>query len=291
MQVPDLAGGQLQVAEHDVLDAGAEVALAPRRHLDRPSAEQVQHDRDVVHAQAPERVFVLADHAQVLAVAVHVQHVAELARFDQLTQLDHGRVEPQQVADHHDPRPLGGQCLQLPRLGDRPGQRLLHEHVLSGQQGAPGQGVVGGHRCRHDHRVQRLVLDQVVEASRHAVSRGTAPRTGPAAARPRRSTRPARHRAAARSCGPGSGPSSRGRRRPRGGDRSQHMHLSAVARDGVSEVEHQLRAVGQVGVVDAGVGGDHADDVGGLDDAVGQLAPSAGRAPARAGRARTRRGS
>ena len=167
MQVPDLAGGQLQVAEHDVLDAGAEVALAPRRHLDRASAEQVQHHRDVVHAQAPERVFVLADHAQVLAVAVHVQHVAELARFDQLTQLDHGRVEPQQVADHHDPRPLGGQGLQLPGLGDRPGQRLLHEHVLAGQQGAPGQGVVGGHRCRHDHRVQRLVLDQVVEASRH----------------------------------------------------------------------------------------------------------------------------
>jgi hypothetical protein len=29
------------------------------------------------------------------------------------------------------------------------------------------------------------------------------------------------------------------------------MHLSAVAGDGVSEVEHQLGATGQVGVVDA----------------------------------------
>ena len=100
VQVADLAAGQPQVAEHDVLDARPHVALAPRRHLHRPAAQQVQHHRDVVHAQAPERVLVLADDAQVLAVAVDVEHVAQLADVDQLAQLDHGGVEAQQVADH-----------------------------------------------------------------------------------------------------------------------------------------------------------------------------------------------
>ena len=75
-------------------------SLAARPDLDRLAFEQVQHHRDVVHAEAPEGVLVRPDHAQVDPVAVHVVHVAEVARIDQLAQLVHPGVEPQQVADH-----------------------------------------------------------------------------------------------------------------------------------------------------------------------------------------------
>ena len=57
--------GKAQVAEHDVLDPVAHERLAVREHLRRLLAvEQVQQHRDVVRAEAPERVLVLADLAR-----------------------------------------------------------------------------------------------------------------------------------------------------------------------------------------------------------------------------------
>ena len=57
MQVADLARGEADVGEGDVLDVGLDVALAPRPHLDRLGVDQVQHDGDVVHAERPEPVL------------------------------------------------------------------------------------------------------------------------------------------------------------------------------------------------------------------------------------------
>ena len=71
-----------------------------RDALVRLLVEQVEDHREVVDAERPERVLVRADDAEVLAVAVDAEHLAELARVDQLLQLPHAGVVEEQVARH-----------------------------------------------------------------------------------------------------------------------------------------------------------------------------------------------
>ena len=94
------AAGELHVAEHHVLDAVVHVALAARADLDRRVAEQEHERRHVVHAERPERVLVASELAEVEAVGVGVQHVAELADLDHVAHAQHGRVVLEQVPDH-----------------------------------------------------------------------------------------------------------------------------------------------------------------------------------------------
>ena len=61
VQVADLARLELDVGEHDVLDSRAEKGGASRRDLGRRAVDQMQHHRDVVHAQRPQHVLLLAD--------------------------------------------------------------------------------------------------------------------------------------------------------------------------------------------------------------------------------------
>ena len=75
-----------------------------RDRLRRLLVEQVEDDGEVVHAERPERVLVLADLAEVLAVAVDAEHLAELARVDQLLELLHARVVEQEMARHEHER-------------------------------------------------------------------------------------------------------------------------------------------------------------------------------------------
>ena len=140
-------------------------------------------------AEAPERVLVVAHLAEVLAVRVDVAapRPARPSRPARL-HLPDGRVEPQQVADHQLPVALAA-APRAPRLGRRQRQRLLDEHVLAGLERALGERMVAGHRRRHDHRVERVVLEQIVEG---AVMRGFgnwAANRRPAARRRGRSTR------------------------------------------------------------------------------------------------------
>ena len=78
----------------------AHVGLAARATLDRLLAGEVQDHRDVVRAEAPQRVLVGAQLAEVQAVGVDVVDVAELARVGDLLELAHARVVLEQVADH-----------------------------------------------------------------------------------------------------------------------------------------------------------------------------------------------
>ena len=79
VQVRGEARGKAQEREHDVLDAVAHVALAARCELAGLLAGEREHDRHVVRAEAPERVLVGAQLAEVQAVAVDVAQLAELA--------------------------------------------------------------------------------------------------------------------------------------------------------------------------------------------------------------------
>ena len=100
MKVGDLAAREAQEAEDDVLDARVQERVPVRPGLRRLLADEVEDHREVVHAERPERVLVLADRAEVLAVAVDAEHVAEVAGVDELLQLAHARVVEQQVARH-----------------------------------------------------------------------------------------------------------------------------------------------------------------------------------------------
>src|SRR5579875_773962 len=80
VQVGAQAGGKAQKAEHDVLHPLAHVGGAVGDRLGGLLAGQVQDDGDVVGAQAPERVLVGPQPAQVQAVAVDVvDALAQLA--------------------------------------------------------------------------------------------------------------------------------------------------------------------------------------------------------------------
>ena len=80
--------------------------LSPGPQLDRLLADEVEDHREVVDAERPKRVLVLADLPEVLPVAVDVEDVAELAGLDQLPELrDRGVVE-EEVAGEEDGIPL-----------------------------------------------------------------------------------------------------------------------------------------------------------------------------------------
>ena len=147
--------GEAQVAEDDVLDALGEEVAAVRDRLDGLLVEQVEDHREVVDAERPERVLVRADDAEVLAVAVDAEHVAELARVDELLQLADARVVEEQVAGHQHEVALGGERDELVHLAAAHRRRLLDEHVLAGLQRLLRELVVGRHgRGDHD-RVER----------------------------------------------------------------------------------------------------------------------------------------
>ena len=109
-------------------------------------AGQMQDDRDVVGAEAPQRVLVGAQLAEVEAVAVDVvdRRRARPSSASSLSLRD-ARVVLEQVADHqHAARRLGGRGNGALGVGDRLGERLLDEAVLAGLEHRDGElGVVG----------------------------------------------------------------------------------------------------------------------------------------------------
>ena len=218
VHVRDPPGGKAQVAEDDVLDAVAHERLAAREHLLRLLAvEQVQQHRDVVRAEAPERVLVLADLAEVEPVRVDVVDVAELAGVDDLLQLAR-----RPGGTRADGRPSASgpaasaaattsaasaadwasgfstkQCLPAART------RAARAARARGRRSRPRPRRARGRRAaRPDRAVKRVAGKRALASAR------APPRSG-------RSTSAARSRRARRSCAPGSGPSSRGRRRRR----------------------------------------------------------------------------
>ncbi len=105
----ELARREAQVAEDDVLDALLEERLAACPDLGGLLVEQMEDDREVVDAEAPERVLVAPDRAEVLTVAVDVEHLAELTVIDELLELADARVVQEQMAGHEHELALRGE--------------------------------------------------------------------------------------------------------------------------------------------------------------------------------------
>ena len=121
-----------------------------------------------MRAEAPQRVLVGADLAEVQPVAVDVVDLlAELARVRQLLEPLHARVVLEQMADHQHPAACVGRRHRTLRVGHRLRQRLLHEAVLARLEHADGQFRVGRDRRGEGDRVERVVGQQLVEVGRH----------------------------------------------------------------------------------------------------------------------------
>src|SRR6201984_1066238 len=159
VHVGNLPRGEAQVAEDDVLDSVGEERVAVRRGLDDLLLDQVQDHREVVDAERPERVLVLADHAEVLAVAVGDEHLSELAAVDALLQLLHGGVVEREVAGHEDEPPSLGEADQLLHLGGPHRRRLLDEDVLARLERRPRERVGRRDGGRAHDRLERRARD------------------------------------------------------------------------------------------------------------------------------------
>jgi hypothetical protein len=165
VQVGGEARAEPHEAEDDVLDAVAHVGLAAGVHLVGFLARQVQHDRDVVGAEGPQRVLVGAQLPEIQAVAVDVAQVAELTRVGDLLEAVEARVELKQVPDHeHPPRPFLGLHGPL-GVRDRLGQRLLHEAVLAGLEHSGRELGVGRDGGREHDRVELGVGEKVLDVA------------------------------------------------------------------------------------------------------------------------------
>ena len=236
----DHAGREADEAEHDVLDAGLQVALAARRHLAGTLAGQGQDQRQVVRREAPERVLVLAHLAEVLAVRVQVEHPAERAVLRQLLHLRERGWKRSRWPTISCRSCCVGERDQVGGVLDRQRQRLLDEQVLAGLEHLRADRMVRGGAGRDDDRVERVIGQQVVEpvgeprARELRAKRARWPRRG-------RSTRRDRSRGRGRGCAPGSGPSSRARRRRRGGSELVDMAASSPGAGRVAEVDDQRR--------------------------------------------------
>ena len=100
MNVRDDLVGKLQHDEDDVLELSVEQRVLVRAHPFGHSFEEIEQDRDVVRAEVPERVEVLADDTEVETVRIGVDDPAELARPDQLSEDPHRLAVDERVPDH-----------------------------------------------------------------------------------------------------------------------------------------------------------------------------------------------
>ena len=137
-----------------------------RPGLARLLVEEVEDHREVVHAERPERVLVLADDPEVLAVAVDAEHVAELAGVDELLQLQHAGVVEEQVPGHQRQVALLGEGDELLHLLAAHRGRLLDEDVLAGLERLLRELVVRRDGRRDHDRVDVRRREQLGEVVR-----------------------------------------------------------------------------------------------------------------------------
>ena len=132
-------------------------ALTARRDAARRLTEQEVDHRQVVRAEAPQRVLVTTDPAEPDAGRGQVAQRAERAGSHQVAQPDDRGVEQHEVTDHRDP--TGDPRRARERDGARRvhGERLLDQHVLARRERGGGERGVGARRRRDHDGVDRRI--------------------------------------------------------------------------------------------------------------------------------------
>ena len=110
-----------------------------------------------MRCQIPDHADVRLVHSQVHTARRDEKDVPELIFVDQPLDRRHGRAVQEGVARHQDEILPLGHLHQLTGLDRRRGQRLLDKDVLARGEGAKRKGVVGRHRSRDNHCVDRRI--------------------------------------------------------------------------------------------------------------------------------------
>ena len=135
------------------------------RHRDRGDivGKHKVQDRQVMRCEVPEDVDVGLHQAKVDPDRVDELDVAYFPAADELADALNGRGVAVRVVAHEHQARAEGERGQLLSLGDRRGQRFLHQYVLAGLQGAAHKIEVGRGGCRDGHRSDgRVAKDRIV---------------------------------------------------------------------------------------------------------------------------------
>ena len=162
MDLRDDAGGEAEVAADDIAHGCLHVGLAHGGNLHRCVAKQREHERDVGRRRVPEHVPTVA--ARLLAPDGEVVHLAEIAALEQRPEPAHGGVLDQSTRRGQVPPPPLGLRDEVVGAGAGERNRLPDEHVLVGLERPAGDLGPRRRRRRHDHGVEGVVAEQVVDA-------------------------------------------------------------------------------------------------------------------------------
>ena len=132
------------------------------------TCKQVQSHCHIVRAEAPERIFILSDLAEIQALTVKVEQLPDFLTRHQLVHLDHSRVIQQQVADHQTPCRSGRHAYKLFGFFRRQGHGLLDQDVLAGFEGPPRLVVMLRGERGDDYPLHGRVPHHILVAGRHA---------------------------------------------------------------------------------------------------------------------------
>ncbi len=133
------AAGEVEQADGGVCNLAVEVVAALGLDGFWHFAEQAKDNGNIMRRERPEDILLPPQLAQVEPVGVDVLDAAQPARVNQLLQLQHCRMIPEQMADHENAALLFGQRDQLRALLLAQAERLFNIHILASQQCLPRQ--------------------------------------------------------------------------------------------------------------------------------------------------------
>ncbi|MNT17274.1 hypothetical protein D3C72_1524150 [compost metagenome] len=125
--------------------------------------EDAQDEGDVVGAEAPEDVLLVAKLAEREAAAADVLDLAQFALADEVHEGFVGGVVLEDMPDHEDAAERIGGLGEVLGLVAGEGEGLFDEDVLAGLHGLHGEAVVGAGGGGDDDGLEGVVLEDVLE--------------------------------------------------------------------------------------------------------------------------------
>ena len=153
---------EMQSDEDHIHDPLLEIGLPLGGHDLWFRPEQVQRHRHIVRPEAPERILIHADPAEVQPLAVEVKQIADLACGDEVLHFDDGRMIQEEMSHHQAATGAASQTDQVLGFGRLQGHRLLDQDVLSRLKGSARLPVMLRGERGDDDGIHRTILHDIV---------------------------------------------------------------------------------------------------------------------------------
>ena len=128
---------KVQRDEDHIHDPRLQIRLTFRGDDLRFGIKQVYRHSHIMRPEAPERVLIVTDPAEVQTLAIQVERLADFPRRHQVLHLDDCGMIQEQVAHHETPTVLLGDTDQLLGLAGRERHGLLDQDMLAGFECPP----------------------------------------------------------------------------------------------------------------------------------------------------------